>query len=961
MFRASSAVKLFCLVLFLAIPLRSQEFEAQAVAGEPFGVCAVKRPLNSTEQELYAGRNRKTGYQAIYEFVSSTFSEILQQAGDRALYPAWTLRGLIDWEEEFDPEEIYSERSEWSLSDAGGTNSVVLFFLFKGREELNIKFSGVLGEDDRELKVKPIIDAGLHKSLLEKWWGAYIDRIEVIKTLDIYEPTAELGIAAIMKRRLGLEGKLPYSEYRRKSDFDDAFALLLGTESIRLAMQAETLLNTRDKAALANQPLPEAVAPPEMPVPDFNDSLVSVEPIAMRVPKECFYIRFGSFPDFLETKDFIDRWGVLFRSLLSSRSADFEMIQKVERQLALKESFLSKYFGGTVIKDVAVIGADPFIREGATMGVLFHARQSGLLKGHLESLRKDVMKSDSDINETTVEIAGRRVSLASTPGNTVRSFYVQDGDFHLVTNSRWIVEKFLETNSRSKNALGGLKEFRYARSKLSASEKGVFVYLSDPFFRNLVGPKYRVEMARRANSIIETQMLALVRMVAEQEGVAYSDIDSLIKSGLLPDGFGLRPDSSGLIMQNKLIMDSLRGSVGSLLPIADVVIEGATKEEVHAYEAFSDAYEGLWTNMDPVYGNLKTTKDNDGERLELTLNISPYARSRYDFFLQFLGQPLKDRIALVPGTLFSAEIRPRESYLGLFSEGLDENDEDDEDDEDSDDAPILTRPGPRAIDLETPYAMRLFAGLRDFEAPFEVVAGNVVRADKLLPYAGERLIGYAGGVIPQGLDINTDLFLSGSSKADSEGYFMLEENFRRKGKDKPENQIWGRKFNSFLMLATGRTLLETVSSNIRIEKAEQPAQLRVTLGDFSNAETGKFMRAELYARERRISAGGALQLQAIQQQLRHKDADLAIKEIQDKITVCPLGGKYVRDSKLPGSWKSTAWREPALFDVNQIPESYRHPFLDGMKWLRLDFAIDPNTLNTRLEIQTKESKRQERL
>ena len=55
----------------------------------------------------------------------------------------------------------------------------------------------------------------------------------------------------------------------------------------------------------------------------------------------------------------------------------------------------------------------------------------------------------------------------------------------------------------------------------------------------------------------------------------------------------------------------------------------------------------------------------------------------------------------------------------------------------------------------------------------------------------------------------------------------------------------------------------------------------------------------------------------------------------------------------PGRWKSTAWTEETLYQVNQLPDTYRQAIIDGMETLRLEFSIDPDTLKTRLEIKTK--------
>ena len=180
---------------------------------------------------------------------------------------------------------------------------------------------------------------------------------------------------------------------------------------------------------------------------------------------------------------------------------------------------------------MAFIGTDTFFREGASVGVLFQARNSTVLAAAIGSQRQESLKADKTASEKTVEIGGRKVSLLATPDNGVRSFYAVDGDFHLVTTSQTIVRRFFEAG-KGTDALADLKEFRYARSLLPLSRKDtLFVYLSDPWFRLLVSPQYRVEMTRRMQSEVEIELIHLARLAAQSEKQPALKIDDLVKGG----------------------------------------------------------------------------------------------------------------------------------------------------------------------------------------------------------------------------------------------------------------------------------------------------------------------------------------------------------------------------------------------------------------------------------------------
>ncbi|MDR2861708.1 MAG: hypothetical protein LBV07_04095, partial [Syntrophobacterales bacterium] len=595
------------LFLFL-IPTGALALQGEAILGEPFGICRIELPLSVTEQKMIGqDHDQDVSYASLFEIV---YQASVYEKGKRALYPAWSI----------------------NIDDADDSSQKAMLFLFRGQEELDVILARTGFEALREeVKITPVQNKERHQELLQEWWKARLMKLELLHILDLYDPAVELGIAAMMGRRLDLPlDKLTGVVKDYNNSYDTVFGLLLGTESIRLAMQTDTMLNTKTKNEPADHDLPEATSPPPIPVPDFDEATVKVEPLAARVPQECFYLRFGSFSTFQDARNFLDRWGTVFRSALSSRSVDYNINKRMEHQLALRETVLSRYFGSTVIKDVAIIGTDTFLREGAAIGVLFHANQNALLKTQLESLRSDIMAENPSIQESSVTINGRAVSLLSTPGNEVRSFYVQDGDFHLVTTSRWIAQAFLATAEAPDRSLGSLEEFRYARSQINPSAKGVFIYMSDPFFRNLVGPAYRVEMTRRAQSAAEIQMLALARLAALQEGLASPSLASLTEQGFLPQGFGMRSDGSQpALTDDGTTTDSMRGTLGSFLPVPDVTIEKITAAEADAYEDFADAYRDIWTHMDPVFGLLNNDKSAGGERIELKLNISPYAKSRY--------------------------------------------------------------------------------------------------------------------------------------------------------------------------------------------------------------------------------------------------------------------------------------------------------------------------------------------
>src|SRR5262249_19627450 len=207
----------------------------------------------------------------------------------------------------------------------------------------------------------------------------------------------------------------------------------------------------------------------------------------------------GRFPNYLWLNHLLEEYGGDISSMITLRSYLAPVNKRVQNQLGLEQNLLGELLGDQVISDVALVGRDTFTREGAAMGIMFQAKNTRILQNDLSQQRQralDRAQDKGDLAET-LTIGGREVSFYSTPDNRLRSFYVVDGDLHLVTTSRAMVEQFLGV-SDGRGSLGNAAEFRYARQAMPTSRQDtVFVYFSSAFFQGLFSPHYQVELERR--------------------------------------------------------------------------------------------------------------------------------------------------------------------------------------------------------------------------------------------------------------------------------------------------------------------------------------------------------------------------------------------------------------------------------------------------------------------------------
>ena len=232
----------------------------------------------------------------------------------------------------------------------------------------------------------------------------------------------------------------------------------------------------------ADRPLPESPATPLLEVPESADD-VQVEPIAMHVPPECFYVRFGSFANFLWLQDTLAKWG-----------GDCQNLIAPARPGPRPEQPHRKAVGPEAKRTIAYAWRHCNRRRG-------HRWHRHVLSGRgvvwpcfskpattLPSPPASVSNGRSGFpppgaTESKVTIGGRQVSYLSSPDGRVRSYYVTDGDFHFVASSKKLIERFLAIGKSGDEALGKLAEFRHARSgmPLKRGDNDMAVYFGRLF------------------------------------------------------------------------------------------------------------------------------------------------------------------------------------------------------------------------------------------------------------------------------------------------------------------------------------------------------------------------------------------------------------------------------------------------------------------------------------------------
>lgn len=919
--RARSSVQFATCLLPIAILLLGTQFcpaavRVEAYRGEPFGIGRVTIDLAPGSSTAPASDDRCT----------------VVEEQDRVLYPV--------------VENKSSRRFLRSLLGIETPLRVTYFFMFRGDEPLNLTAYTPTPE---KFTARPTDNPNEFNKLLDDWWEATENHYQQVFRSAEYPAVVDNYLTAIWARRLNrqmpepqrylfqrfrltepwLSQLLANEEYQTQVERDLLLGRFSETEpaSISLPKQATVELAPAGAASgIGATKAPEPASPTDLPVP-ATALPATIESIAAHVPHECFYLRFGNFTNYLWYRDFTRHWQGDLGNMLVNQSVDHNNSERFQQQIAVGETKIARVMGPTVVHDVAIIGLDPYMSNGAAMGILFHANNSTLLNRNLSGQRQEAKGKHKDAVEETVRIANHDISYIHTPDGSLRSYYAVDGDFHLVASSRRLIERFFEAGA-GKDSLAASAEFADCRTAMPLTrDDTIFLFAPAAFFQNLAGPHYRVELDRRLRSIGEMRALTVARLAAKAEGRDATSIDDLVAAELLPEGFGHRADGSELAHSGDGFRDSLRGEPGRMMPIPDVPVDRITKSEARRLAGFQQKMQSAVGGFAPVALALKRTDSpaqKGWDRITADVRVAPYSQMPLARWPNMLGPASTGRVAPIQGDVVSLEV-----VLDALGE-----------------------------------PMHLFGGLRDFRTPLVVRQGEITSNQS----PTEFIRAYIGGWPRPHLIDRFVRLPEGPLDADNIG--------RTGGLF----DLWFRRADDFFLFSFKRDILQEVGSQLAMVEAKNPAQIRLFIDDLSNKELATAVTGLGYMRARDASASASHFMNSLITQL-HVTPENA-RPIAESLVIgnfaCSLGGDYVlvdsnsalpapgqkREEALPSPpgepasaswrklWASTATPPQNRFLLTEIPADYQLPLMSWFRGLSAEAgrANDELTLHAALEM-----------
>lgn len=424
------------------------------------------------------------------------------------------------------------------------------------------------------------------------------------------------------------------------SDIAELMSLVSGHDSVERALRYR-----EGQAAGARHFKPTvALSSLEIPVARRHDwarmlrGLLSQHPvpkISQSVPAEFYFVHAKSGESLFLLLDELSRFLTPAAHLLEQRGAGYRLSERYQTQLGLVRGPLSRALGPKVIREVAVVGSDPFLRVGSDVTILFEASNRAVLQAGLAEALHRAASGRGPLDVLRSEVRGRQLVHSRTSDGAVSQFMVVEGTRIYVSNSQAALERVLAAADGKHDRLSDEADFRYMMRRDENAPYDVIAYAGDRFVAEIVSPRARVLDARRLLARGELKRVGRAALLSGLMGrEVNSDPKALLKSGLLAAHQGSHFDGSPI----EKGPHSTWGSPGSMIPLIDLPTpEKVTKAEKTAYESFVRGYNFDWgEEIDPIALRMKLNAEGTG--FEAHLRILPIVNGReYREIREFVG------------------------------------------------------------------------------------------------------------------------------------------------------------------------------------------------------------------------------------------------------------------------------------------------------------------------------------
>ncbi len=328
-----------------------------------------------------------------------------------------------------------------------------------------------------------------------------------------------------------------------------------------------------------------------------------VESLAAAAPAEFYYARATSLSVLLRVLDQVDAWGTPASHALGGDAEDHDLAARYEAQLGLRRGPLTRAIGPSVVADLAVVGSDPYLKEGSDVTLLLRVKDRALLDVGLQMAMAEHEKTHGTITTRKATMAGVAVTVARSADGAVRQHRASAGDLELLSNSPAAITRVLETLQGRHAPLADELDFQFMLARDSTTRADGLAYMSDRFVAEVVGPRQKIAEARRQIALAQLMTPGFAALLyGHMYGRSPASVANLVKARLLLPTEMSHATGEVIVWKPGEAARSAWGTPASLTPLLDLPQPDlVTESERAGYARFARTYESDWAEyVDPV-------------------------------------------------------------------------------------------------------------------------------------------------------------------------------------------------------------------------------------------------------------------------------------------------------------------------------------------------------------------------
>ncbi|MGH1340971.1 MAG: hypothetical protein ACRBN8_05440 [Nannocystales bacterium] len=418
----------------------------------------------------------------------------------------------------------------------------------------------------------------------------------------------------------------------RRTELSELMHTTTAATSMQEALQHDRGLRLRATPGPANVPLSQLEGPEleEHPWAEMTAALPNptggiAEPLAADAPADFWYVRFDDIRVFLQVLDEADTWITPVAHVMEERGEVRGLAKRYQAQLGLRRTGLAKRLGHTVVERVAVVGSDPYLREGSDVTFMFALNNATVFNTELGRHMSAYESEVPGIVKTQLVHGSHTITVHRDPAGVVRQHRALVDNVALVSNSEGAIRAVLDAADGKRPRLSDEADLGYMLARDPGQHQG-FAFLSDRFIAKVVGPEQKVLASRRQRALADLLTPGYSALLyGWLEGKAPADTEALIASHLLDREELSHAGGETIAFTPGTGARSSWGSPAALTPLIDLPRPTmVTEAERIAYGGFIRGYQNYWRSfIDPVAIRLDLEGEPGAEQAVVDVRVLP--------------------------------------------------------------------------------------------------------------------------------------------------------------------------------------------------------------------------------------------------------------------------------------------------------------------------------------------------